>query len=62
MERAFRPTWTEQVATAPEPAAPAEARPAMSFADELSKLAKLRADGIITQAEFDDQKKKLLGR
>jgi hypothetical protein len=31
-----------------------------SAADEFTKLAKLRRDGIITQAEFDAAKKKLL--
>lgn len=34
--------------------------PASSIADELSKLAELRDKGIITDAEFDTQKAKLL--
>lgn len=61
--RAFRPDWTEVVQPAPDatPAAPKETAAAPSIADELSKLAKLRDDGILTDAEFDAQKKKLLG-
>ena len=52
------------------PAAPAEfvdaplASPtsALSVADELTKLVKLRDEGVITAAEFDAQKAKLLDR
>lgn len=33
-----------------------------SVADELAKLGKLKADGLLTQAEFDQQKAKLLAR
>lgn len=36
------------------------AAPPMSIAEELSKLADLKAKGILTQAEFDAQKAKLL--
>jgi len=32
-----------------------------SVADELAKLAKLKADGILTKKEFQTQKAKLLG-
>ena len=32
-----------------------------SLADELAKLAKLKADGILTDEEFQTQKAKLLG-
>lgn len=32
-----------------------------SVADELAKFAKLRADGVLTEAEFQEQKAKLLG-
>lgn len=32
----------------------------MSIADELKKLADLKKDGIISEEEFIDQKKKLL--
>ena len=35
--------------------------PSLSVADELSKLAKLKADGILTEEEFQTQKAKLLG-
>ena len=31
-----------------------------SVADELTKLAKLKKDGILSQEEFEEQKKKLL--
>ena len=33
-----------------------------SVADELAKLAKLKADGLLTAAEFDTQKAKLLAQ
>jgi hypothetical protein len=33
-----------------------------SVADELTKLAKLKEKGIITQTEFDNEKSKLMGR
>jgi hypothetical protein len=38
-----------------------EVAPGPSMADELAKLAKLRDDGVITAAEFENQKSKLLG-
>jgi len=37
------------------------ASPSSSIADELAKLAKLKADGILTEEEFQTQKAKLLG-
>jgi hypothetical protein len=40
--------------------APATAPVSGSVADELAKLKKLKDDGVITQAEFDTQKKKIL--
>ena len=50
--------WQERrasrAATADTPAPPA------SLADELAKLAKLRDDGILSEAEFEAQKKRLL--
>ncbi|XVV17108.1 SHOCT domain-containing protein [Actinoplanes sp. CA-131856] len=45
--------------SAPSPAAPSP--PAMSIADELTKLAQLRDAGVLSQEEFDAQKAKLLG-
>lgn len=62
LARSFRPTWAEQVVATAEPEVPKTAAAALSVADELAKLAKLRADGIITQAEFDSQKAKLLAQ
>jgi hypothetical protein len=38
----------------------AVAAPPLSVADELAKLAKLRADGVLTEEEFAAQKRKLL--
>ena len=60
--RAFRPDWTEVAKPAPD-TSPAEVKvvTAPSVADELGKLAKLRDDGVLTDSEFDAQKKKLLG-
>jgi hypothetical protein len=45
---------------APAPARP-PAAPPVSIADELSKLAALKADGILTDEEFAAQKARLLG-
>jgi len=62
LSRAFRPSITEPVK--PYVAAVAEERPAepaMSIADEIGKLAKLKEQGLLTEAEFEAQKKKLLG-
>lgn len=62
LERAFRPTWTQTVTATAEPsqnAGPASG-PQLSVADELLKLKKLKDEGVITQAEFDAQKTKLL--
>lgn len=42
-------------------AAPTGAQPQVSVADELSKLAQLRDQGILTDDEFAAQKAKLLG-
>ncbi|MFB6453758.1 SHOCT domain-containing protein [Chitinophaga sp. Hz27] len=36
-------------------------KPAVSVADELTKLKKLLDDGVLTQEEYNQQKKKLLG-
>jgi len=54
--------------SAPEPAydepqyAPqAPAAPEPDYADELAKLAQLKAQGIITEEEFEAKKKQVLG-
>lgn len=63
VERAFRPAITETTVAnadpAPLPTAPTQA---LSVADEIAKLAKLKDEGLITPAEFDAQKEKLLGQ
>jgi len=60
VERAFRPPFSEKVVPKVEvPPAPAPAQ--VSVADELEKLEKLKQQGVITDAEFEIQKKKLLG-
>lgn len=69
VERAFRPSVTaadyasfQPEKTAPVAVAVVSAPSASgSVADELAKLAKLKADGVLTEAEFEAQKKKLLG-
>ncbi|MCD2324988.1 SHOCT domain-containing protein [Sphingomonas sp. IC-56] len=62
--RAFRPAITEAVVAlaAPSGAPVPVAGPTAPIADELTKLAKLKADGILTDAEFQAQKAKLLGQ
>lgn len=62
VERAFRPAWSEAVVA--EQTASVASSPVAgtnSVADELAKLAKLKSDGLLTDAEFEGQKKKLLG-
>lgn len=63
--RAFRSPITEAVVVKAEQSAGSEAATLpsapVSVADELSKLVKLRDDGVLTDAEFEAQKKKLLG-
>lgn len=64
--RAFRPSITEAVVAAAEPVSPSSipqaASAQLSIADELAKLAKLKDQGLLTDAEFQAQKKKLLER
>lgn len=63
LNRAFRPAITKlEFPNTPSsaPTAPTSTAPA-SVADELAKLAKLRDQGILTNEEFEAQKKKLLG-
>lgn len=62
LERAFRPAWTEQVAAAADASEQTSAPAVFSVADELAKLAKLKDDGTLTEAEFEVEKKKLLGQ
>lgn len=63
LERAFRPTWTEEVIpVVPAPPVTAVSTTLPSVADELAKLAKLKADGILSEAEFEAQKRKLLDK
>jgi hypothetical protein len=46
----------------PAPAAPAPAAPAQpDYAEELQKLAELKAAGVINDEEFDAKKKQILG-
>jgi predicted metalloprotease with PDZ domain len=62
--RAFRPDWSEAVVAEPAKETPStfvSGSAAPSVADELAKLAKLRDDGVLTNDEFEAQKKKLLG-
>jgi Short C-terminal domain len=52
-------------AAAPPPPAPMEAPSAPSAPSattELERLARLRADGVLTEAEFQAQKAKILGQ
>lgn len=63
MDRAFRAAWIEAVTPSVDVAAvptPLINTP-LSVADELTKLLKLKDSGILTEAEFEAQKKKLLG-
>lgn len=63
LERAFRSPVAEVVVAAPrkvESGAPTM-QPA-SVADEIAKFAKLKADGVLSQEEFDAQKKRLLAQ
>jgi hypothetical protein len=47
---------------APAPAAPAPAAPAQpDYAEELQKLAELKAAGVINDEEFEAKKKQILG-
>ena len=63
LDRDFRPSITSITHAGPDAPAPVTiAGAAPSVADELAKLAKLKSDGILTDAEFETQKKKLLGQ
>lgn len=62
VERAFRPAVTASVVATTDTALLATAAPvaAMSIADEIAKLVKLKEQGVLTEAEFQAQKQKLL--
>jgi len=51
------PAYDEPQNAPQAPAAPAEP----DYADELAKLAQLKAQGIITEEEFEAKKKQVLG-
>ena len=51
------PGYDEPAPAAPPPAAPAEP----DYAEELQKLAELKAAGIINDEEFEAKKKQILG-
>jgi hypothetical protein len=53
-QRMYRGGPQEHAQGGPPPASP-------STMTELERLAKLRDDGVLTQAEFEEQKKKILG-
>jgi hypothetical protein len=59
--------YQEYQEPAPQPAAPASAPSTQSAADmssrinQLKQLGELKAQGVLTEAEFEDQKRKLLG-
>lgn len=60
LEREFRPAFAEAVVAQPI-AATTTAQPLpVSVADELTKLLRLKEQGILTQAEFDAQKARIL--
>lgn len=65
LERAFRPSVSESISPKPQIDTPAQVvtvAQELSIADELAKLAKLKADGILSAEEFQTQKAKLLAR
>lgn len=65
LDRAFRPSISESVSPKPQAETPPQVvtvTQELSVADELAKLAKLKADGIISESEFQAQKAKLLAR
>jgi Short C-terminal domain len=53
------PEYGEEAPAAP--AAPAAPPPATDYAAELQKLAQLKEQGLITEADFEAKKKKILG-
>lgn len=61
VDRAYRPAITETVVAKNEPVKTTPP-PNGSMADELTKLAKLHSDGVLTDSEFQAQKAKLLAQ
>jgi hypothetical protein len=53
-------SWRGEMGLDPAPAAAAGTAPSSSVADELAKLAQLRDQGVLTEAEFAAQKARLL--
>lgn len=51
----------QQAAAAPPPPAPAAAAGEGSMIDQLKQLGELKDSGVLTEAEFEAQKAKLLG-
>ena len=63
LQRQFRPTVTEVVTAKVAPPVPAQhVQQVTSVADELAKLVKLKESGVLTDAEFQAQKQKLLAQ
>jgi hypothetical protein len=52
----------ERLQTGPGMATGAASRGPIDIAEQLEKLADLRDRGVLTDAEFEDQKQRLLGR
>jgi hypothetical protein len=51
----------QQAYAAPPPPAPAPAAPAADPIEQLKDLAELKAQGVLTEAEFEAQKARILG-
>ncbi len=62
VDRDYRPTVARVASAVEAPAASSSPATALSVADELAKLLSLKEKGILTQAEFDSQKSKLLNQ
>lgn len=64
LPREFRPSMSEEVVpnVAETPSATVAAASLVPIADELAKLAKLKADGVLSEDEFQAQKTKLLAK
>lgn len=60
LDREFRPPFAEAVVAQPSANTDSVQPMSASVADELAKLLKLKEQGVLTQAEFDAQKAKLL--